>query len=116
MGSSLEAAVELRGDWARRPEARAALEAFGDLADIFVVSEVRFVQENAVDTGDSEVLAEEEAAEVLSGVAGDADGPVGDMPMRVRVVTPTGPKCPRCWKFTVVEGQTLCAGGCVRHD
>ena len=70
MGSSLEAAVELRGDWARRPEARAALEAFGDLADIFVVSEVRFVQENAADTGDSEVLAEEEAEKAAAGRTG----------------------------------------------
>ena len=55
VGSSLDAAIELIGDWQSHPEARTALEAFGDLSEIFVVSQVDFVQHE-----EAECFAEED--------------------------------------------------------
>jgi isoleucyl-tRNA synthetase len=102
VGNSLDAAVELVGDWRRDPEAKVALEAFGDLAEIFVVSQVRFVQQD---------VAEECFAEETGVLVDYASGACAPLEITVRVVRPRGSKCPRCWNFRedIVEGSSVCA-------
>ena len=101
VGSSLEAALELVGDWQSNPEARVALEAFGDLSEIFVVSQVKFVQRD----GAGECFAEERV------VVEFATGACAPMDITVRVVRPRGSKCPRCWNFRedIAETSSVCA-------
>ena len=95
---SLDAAIELVGDWQSHPEARIALEAFGDLSEIFVVSQVNFMQHEEADS-----FAEEDGIkiDVASG---------NDIVIKVRVVQPRGSKCPRCWNYKehFVEELNVC--------
>ena len=100
VGSSLEAGIELVGDWQNHANTRAALEAFGDLSEIFVVSQVYFVQQQ--DEGAAECFSEEGSVVI--------EDHSGHMEITIRVVRPRGSKCPRCWNFRedIVKVSKVC--------
>lgn len=90
IGNSLDAKIELVGAWSEHPEATKDLMSFGSLSNIFVVSQVEFVDlDNATDSKDC-ISYEKATITLVSGMTVD---------IGIRVVTPSGEKCPRCWKY-----------------
>ena len=78
------------------------MESFGDLSEIFVVSQVYFLQQ-----GEAQDCFAEEADVMVETIPG-ARAPAK---ITVRVVRPRGSKCPRCWNYRedLVETSNLCS-------
>ena len=103
IGSSLDAKIELIGNWNNAGNASNAnnedmqeLISFGSLANIFVVSQVSFVDSKDVDNRSDCIASEKTTVELFNGRT---------IEIEIRVVAPLGEKCPRCWKYaTTVFG------------
>jgi isoleucyl-tRNA synthetase len=100
VGSSLDAKIVLVAPWSDEKTARSELEVFGGLANIFVVSQVSFVDsiEDAADSsgaasgGDSSSIFAQETMQLALNSGRTVD-------VVIRVIAPGGEKCPRCWKY-----------------
>ena len=117
VGSSLDAKVELvSSSWStaeisNEMSPQLELEAFGGLANIFVVSQVSFVDSSTVAgggnaSGDLPECFAQETVELLLNSGRTID-------VTIRVVAPEGEKCPRCWKYgTTVFGKGVVKPSC----
>ncbi|ODV82669.1 hypothetical protein CANARDRAFT_10328 [[Candida] arabinofermentans NRRL YB-2248] len=74
-----------------------------ELADYFMVSQVRLINGNTVDDLGSNVNGYKYASEVNVAVGSPYEGTV-----QLSVVKSDRLKCPRCWKFTRVKEDELC--------
>jgi len=99
VGSSLDAKVELVGPWSEAKGALDDLTCFGPLSNIFVVSQVSLIDIKDAEQVDNDACIAYETTTVA--LKNDKTIEVG-----IRIVKPSGTKCPRCWKFaTTVYGD-----------